>query len=327
MCTLLYTKEGLDRDCYGIHQKEHKYLCENMPINCVLVTCKDKKTNLRLVRITASKPNDNKYVSQCESTSDRKISFSYIASVEDVTVPDNIKEDCRKIIHNTLYEDGRFIGSIGIHIIPDSIKPVLTPALILIGKIFSKELEAINYMQHWTPKIKPEWRIRLKQRLNPSLDGTQNVNVLPLTDDPEKEIKLDICKKSIETNCGHYLEDLITICNPMLEKSGSGKCCDLHSKDGSFALDVKMSTETVKKGDKDKSGETLSKKCSEFNECFFVEFFGAPGVKEYGGVKWYSGEQGQQKLNLTPDDVKWIACHLVFYRKHAFDELKSADWK
>ncbi|MGB1525301.1 MAG: hypothetical protein ACPHCK_04710, partial [Candidatus Poseidoniaceae archaeon] len=106
-------------------------------------------------------------------------------------------------------------------------------------------------------------------------------------------------------------------------RSATGSGHDIHIPNRT-AVDVKMSTETVKKGDKKGSSEKLRKKSAAFEECFFVEFFGTSKQEEIDGVMWYSGAAAHRRLGLTETHVRWIAAQVSNFRKRAFKEIGAA---
>ena len=171
-----------------------------------------------------------------------------------------------------------------------------------------------------TPSKIRKWKAKIEKLLNPVFDGSVNVNILPVSEDPLSEIITDICRQASGVSSGLYLEDLIPLCNPKYRRSATGSGHDIHIPHKS-AVDVKMSTETVKKGDKKKVSKTLVEKSANFEECFWVEFFGNSKEEEIDGVMWYSGSVAHQRLGLTKLHVRWIAVQVSNFRKRAFKEI------
>lgn len=170
-------------------------------------------------------------------------------------------------------------------------------------------------------KVK-KWRRKIAGLVNPVFDGSLNVNILPVSDDPHGEIINGICRQASGVASGLYLEDLIPLCNPQFKRSRTGSGHDIHSQN--TAVDVKMSTETVKKGDKKKVSKTLVEKSKNFTDCYWVEFFGKTKTEEIEGVMWYSGDAGHKMLGLNADDVEWIAKKVYEFRQKSFQAIKSA---
>jgi hypothetical protein len=167
------------------------------------------------------------------------------------------------------------------------------------------------------------WNAKIAERLNPKFDGSLNVNILPVSGDPKSEIITDICRQASGVATGLYLEDLIPMCNQRFQRSPSGSGHDLNIPK-IVGVDVKMSTETVKKGDKKKVSESLKQKCNQFNDCFWVEFFGASKSENIDGVMWYSGADAHMKLGLSLDHVNWIANKVHEFRKSSFEEIRDS---
>lgn len=182
-------------------------------------------------------------------------------------------------------------------------------------------IERLNTM------IKPDkikkWKAKIVKLSNPVFDGSVNVNILPVSEDPASEIITDICRQASGVATGLYLEDLIPLCNPKYRRSANGSGHDIHIPHKK-AVDVKMSTETVKKGDKKKVSKTLVDKSLTFQECFWVEFFGTSKEEEIDGVMWYSGYAAHRRLGLKEAHVKWIATQVYNFRKRAFKEIRAA---
>ena len=168
-----------------------------------------------------------------------------------------------------------------------------------------------------------KWKIKIQERLNPRFDGTLNVNVLPVSEDPRAEVIADICRQASSVAAGLYLEDIIPLCNRQFKRSKHGSGHDINIPK-ICASDVKMSTETVKKGDKTKVSRTLVEKCEDFEECFWVEFFGKAKTEIIDGVAWYSGAHAHRKLGLNEDDVAWISRKVFEFRKLAFQMITQA---
>ena len=171
-------------------------------------------------------------------------------------------------------------------------------------------------------KIKT-WKAKIAERLNPNFDGSLNVNILPVSGDPKSEIITDICRQASGVAAGLYLEDLIPMCNQSFQRSPSGSGHDLNTPK-IVGVDVKMSTETVKKGDKKKVSKTLKQKCNQFNDCFWVEFFGDSKSENIDGVMWYSGADAHRKLCLSRVHVKWIAKKVYEFRKISFQKIRAS---
>ncbi|MGB1633062.1 MAG: hypothetical protein ACPHEN_06700 [Candidatus Poseidoniaceae archaeon] len=174
-----------------------------------------------------------------------------------------------------------------------------------------------------TPDKIRKWKAKIEKLSNPVFDGSINVNILPVSQDPLSEIITDICRQASGVASGLYLEDLIPLCNPQYRRSATGSGHDIHIP-GKTAVDVKMSTETVKKGDKKGSSEKLRKKSAAFEECFFVEFFGTSKQEEINGLIWYSGAAAHRRLGLAETHVRWIAVQVSNFRKRAFKEIGAA---
>lgn len=171
-----------------------------------------------------------------------------------------------------------------------------------------------------TPAKIKKWKAKIEKLSNPVFDGSVNVNILPVSEDPLSEIITDICRQASGVASGLYLEDLIPLCNPRYRRSATGSGHDIHIPHKT-AVDVKMSTETVKKGDKKKVSKTLVEKSVAFEECFWVEFFGNSKQEEIDGVMWYSGSAAHRRLGLTETHVRWIANQVSNFRKRAYKEI------
>lgn len=171
-------------------------------------------------------------------------------------------------------------------------------------------------------KIK-QWKSKIAERLNPKFDGSLNVNILPVSEDPKSEIITDICRQASAVATGLYLEDLIPMCNQKFQRSPSGSGHDINIPH-LVGVDVKMSTETVKKGDKKKVSKSLKHKCNQFKDCFWVEFFGAPNSEKIDDVMWYAGADAHRKLGLSEDDVEWITNKVYEFRKSSFQKIKGS---
>ncbi len=174
-----------------------------------------------------------------------------------------------------------------------------------------------------TPDKIKKWNAKIDTRLNPTFDGSLNVNILPVSEDPKSEIITDICRQASGVAAGLFLEDLIPICNPNLKRSPTGSGHDLNTP-GIVGIDVKMSTETVKKGDKKKVSASLQQKCDQFKDCFWVEFFGESKSEEIDGVMWYSGSDAHVKLGLSNANVKWISEKVYEFRKISFQRIRDS---
>jgi len=174
-----------------------------------------------------------------------------------------------------------------------------------------------------TPDKIKKWKAKIEKLSNPVFDGSVNVNILPVSEDPLSEIITDICRQASGVASGLYLEDLIPLCNPQYRRSVTGSGHDIHIPNRT-AVDVKMSTETVKKGDKKKVSRTLVEKSAAFDECFWVEFFGTSKEEEIDGVMWYSGAAAHRRLGLTETHVRWIAVQVSNFRKRAFKDIGAA---
>lgn len=167
------------------------------------------------------------------------------------------------------------------------------------------------------------WKAKIEKLLNPKFDGSMNINILPVSEDPLSEVISDICRQASTVAAGLYLEDLINLCNPKYVRSPANSGHDLFIP-GLVGVDVKMSTETVKKGDKKKVSQSLNLKCIEFKECFWVEFYGKAKTEEIEGVMWYSGADAHEKLGLTSEHVTWISQKVISFRKMSFSAIKDA---
>ena len=167
------------------------------------------------------------------------------------------------------------------------------------------------------------WKARIYQRINPVFDGSINVNILPVSTDHEIEIIADICRQASGVATGLYLEDLIPICNHRFIRSPNGSGHDIHIP-GLLAVDVKMSTETVKKGDKKKVSKSLRVSSRGFRECFWVEFFGEARSEEIDSVMWYSGSDAHVRLGLDSEDIEWIARTVYAFRQRTYREIAKA---
>lgn len=167
------------------------------------------------------------------------------------------------------------------------------------------------------------WKAKIEGLLNPVFDGSVNVNILPVSEDPLSEIITDICRQASGVASGLYLEDLIPLCNRKYRRSKTGSGHDIHIPNKT-AVDIKMSTETVKKGDKKKVSRTLLAKSTNFEECFWVEFFGNSKEEEIDGVMWYSGSAAHRRLGLTESEVMWIAKRVYDFKKLAFREIRNS---
>ena len=187
----------------------------------------------------------------------------------------------------------------------------------------AKKSADIRIQKMITPQKVKKWKDKINARLNPMFDGSLNVNILPVSGNPRSEIITDICRQASGVAAGLYLEDLIPLCNKQFQRSPTGSGHDIHIPK-KVGVDVKMSTETVKKGDKKKVSKTLNKKCKQFKECFWVEFFGASKSEEIGGVWWYSGADAHKKLGLNKANVKWIAEKVYEFRKRSFKEIRNS---
>ncbi|PTQ18204.1 hypothetical protein CWO33_01360 [Vibrio splendidus] len=174
-----------------------------------------------------------------------------------------------------------------------------------------------------TPQKVKGWEKRIAERLNPKFDGSLNVNILPVSEDPKSEVITDICRQASGVATGLYLEDLIPLCNQEFQRSPSNSGHDLNIPE-KVGVDVKMSTETVKKGDKKKVSSSLKDKCHQFEECFWVEFFGAPKSEDIDGVMWYSGSDAHRELGLSEANVNWISEKVDEFRKISFQEIKKS---
>lgn len=167
------------------------------------------------------------------------------------------------------------------------------------------------------------WKARISERLHPRFDGSQNVNTLPVSDDPRTEIITDICRQASGVSAGLYLEDLIPICNTDFQRSQSGAGHDINIP-AAVGVDIKMSTETVKKGDKKKVSKSLEISCEQFKEYFWVEFFGESNSENINGVMWYSGLAAHRKLGLTKEQVEWITKKVYDFRKQSFEKIRES---
>lgn len=174
-----------------------------------------------------------------------------------------------------------------------------------------------------TPAKVKTWKAKIDERLNPKFDGSLNVNILPISEDPKSEIIADICRQASGVATGLYLEDLIPMCNSKFQRSPSGSGHDINIPK-IVGVDVKMSTETVKKGDKKKVSKSLKQKCSQFENCFWVEFFGKPNSENIDGVMWYSGADAHRQLGLSQEHVNWISEKVSEFRQLSFSEIKES---
>ena len=174
-----------------------------------------------------------------------------------------------------------------------------------------------------TPNKVKAWKAKIAERLNPKFDGSLNVNILPVSEDPKSEVIADICRQASGVATGLYLEDLIPMCNSKFRRSPSGSGHDINIPK-LVGVDVKMSTETVKKGDKKKVSKTLKQKYSQFENCFWVEFFGKPSSENIDGVMWYSGADAHRKLGLSQEHVNWISKKVSEFRQQSFSEIKES---
>ena len=175
-----------------------------------------------------------------------------------------------------------------------------------------------------TPTKICKWRKKIAANLSPVFDGSLNVNILPVSDQPKAEVITDICRQASGVASGLYLEDLIPLCNQNYVRSQSGSGHDIHSHKNSTAVDIKMSTETVKKGDKKKVSRTLLDKTEDFDHCYWIEFFGASSQKEINGVMWYSGTAGHKMLGLSTVEVNWIAEKVYKFRQDSYRAIVDA---
>lgn len=174
-----------------------------------------------------------------------------------------------------------------------------------------------------TEKKVKGWKAKIDERLNPKFDGSLNVNILPVSGDPKSEIITDICRQASGVAAGLYLEDLIPMCNQRFQRSPANSGHDISIPEV-LGVDVKMSTETVKKGDKKKVSESLKEKCTQFEDCFWVEFFGTPKSEKINGVMWYSGADAHEKLGLSQDHVDWITKKAYEFRTSSFKAIKDS---
>ncbi len=174
-----------------------------------------------------------------------------------------------------------------------------------------------------TPQKVKTWRAKIAERLNPKFDGSLNVNILPVSEDPKSEIIADICRQASGVATGLYLEDLIPMCNNRYQRSPSGSGHDINIPKV-VGVDVKMSTETVKKGDKKKVSQSLKQYCRQFENCFWVEFFGKSNSEDIDGVMWYSGADAHRQLGLSQEHVNWISKKVHEFRQQSYSEIKNA---
>ncbi|HCE1808702.1 hypothetical protein ACEV94_22895 [Vibrio parahaemolyticus] len=174
-----------------------------------------------------------------------------------------------------------------------------------------------------TPQKVKTWRAKIAERLNPKFDGSLNVNILPVSEDPKSEIIADICRQASGVATGLYLEDLIPMCNNRYQRSPSGSGHDINIPKV-VGVDVKMSTETVKKGDKKKVSQSLKQYCRQFENCFWVEFFGKSNSENIDGVMWYSGADAHRQLGLSQEHVNWISKKVNEFRQQSYSEIKNA---
>ncbi|WP_146531844.1 hypothetical protein [Vibrio cyclitrophicus] len=174
-----------------------------------------------------------------------------------------------------------------------------------------------------TPQKVKKWKAKIAARLNPTFDGSLNVNILPVSENPQSEIITDICRQASGVAAGLYLEDLIPMCNQTLQRSPTGSGHDLHTPN-TVGVDVKMSTETVKKGDKKKVSSSLKDKCNQFDDCYWVEFFGEPKSEDINGVMWYSGLDAHKKLKLSQANVNWISEKVYEFRQESFKKIRDS---
>ena len=186
----------------------------------------------------------------------------------------------------------------------------------------AKNAADIRMQKMITPQKVKTWKKKINVRLNPTFDGSLNVNILPVSGDSRSEVITDICRQASGVAAGLYLEDLIPLCNKQFQRSPTGSGHDIHIPK-KVGVDVKMSTETVKKGDKKKVSKTLKQKCNQFADCFWVEFFGAPKSEQIEGVWWYSGADAHRKLVLNAAQVEWIANKVYEFRKRSFKEIRN----
>ncbi|MGR6841759.1 hypothetical protein ACU5DF_23870 [Aliivibrio wodanis] len=174
-----------------------------------------------------------------------------------------------------------------------------------------------------TPQKIKGWKTKIDKRLNPKFDGSQNVNILPVSEDPKSEIITDICRQASGVAAGLYLEDLIPMCNQSLQRSPTGSGHDLYTPN-IVGIDVKMSTETVKKGDKKKVSATLEQSCNQFDDSYWVEFFGEAKSENINGVMWYSGSDAHKKMKLSQDNVNWISKKVYEFRQQSFKKIRDS---
>ncbi|HHF3148033.1 TPA: hypothetical protein ACPJ10_004514 [Vibrio diabolicus] len=174
-----------------------------------------------------------------------------------------------------------------------------------------------------TPQKVKTWKAKIAERLNPKFDGSLNVNILPVSENPKSEIIADICRQASGVATGLYLEDLIPMCNNRYQRSPSGSGHDINIPKV-VGVDVKMSTETVKKGDKKKVSQSLKQYCHQFESCFWVEFFGKSNSEDIDGVMWYSGVDAHRKLGLSQEHVNWISKKVNEFRQQSYSEIKNA---
>ena len=167
-----------------------------------------------------------------------------------------------------------------------------------------------------------KWKIKIADLVkNQKLDGTLNVNIFPISEDPLSEVIVDICRNASNVAAGLLLEDIISAIKPDIERAPNGSGYDLF-RNKSMAIDCKMADMTVKKSSKPKASDNLSEKSRAFQNCCFVEFFGKAKTENFNGVNWYTGKHAHEFLGLDESEVAYISKRILEFRKNAYAKIK-----
>ena len=173
-----------------------------------------------------------------------------------------------------------------------------------------------------TPAKISKWKIKITNLVkNQKFDGTQNVNIFPVSEDPVSEVIVDICRNASNVTAGLLLEDIISVIKPDIERAPNGSGYDLFRMK-SLAIDCKMADMTVKKSSKPKASDNLSEKSRAFQDCCFVEFFGKAKTENFNGVNWYTGKHAHELLGLDESEVTYISKRILEFRKNTYAKIK-----
>jgi hypothetical protein len=124
LISYIYIKNhnDLSKDHQGIHEKEYNYLKNQGLVNmiCALMSICNKKIHMRLVEIMDVLPNPDKQKQYCDVTEDHTISFSYALKVKTIPIEQGVENQMIDKLRESLYHDNRFVGKIGLGIIPET---------------------------------------------------------------------------------------------------------------------------------------------------------------------------------------------------------------